>query len=87
MDVEPAQAAATMTAASAYPYASPGAPPYMGGGRGGYNPGYPGYPGVPAQTPRMPAPPPANGKPVKFLTENKLRITLLVEVVKPKPGR
>ena len=87
MDVEPAQAAAAMTAAPTYPYASPGAPPYMGGGRGEYNPGYPRSPGAPVQSSRMPAPPPPNGKPVKFLTENKLRITLLVEVVKPKPGR
>jgi hypothetical protein len=87
MDVESAPAATAMTAAPAYPYASPGAPPYMEGGRSRYNPGYPGTPGAPTQTSRMPTPPPPNGKPVKFLTENKLHITLLVEVVKPKPGR
>ncbi len=35
----------------------------------------------------MPAPPPPNGRPVKFLGENILRITLSIEIIKPKPGK
>ena len=91
--VEPAQAATTMTDAADSPYGAPGG--Y--GARGGYGYGAPGatpgrfnnlsYPGAPAQRPLVPTPPPANGRPVKFLSENKLRITLLVQVVKPVPGK
>ena len=86
--VEPAQSAAAMMGAApgggyAPPgaYGAPGGMPsrfYNLGGQGGAPP--------PPRT-MAPAPPPPNGKPVKFLSENKLRITLLVEVVKPKPGR
>ncbi|HXD00162.1 MAG TPA: Amuc_1100 family pilus-like protein [Verrucomicrobiae bacterium] len=90
--VEPAQAAGPMAAAAPGPgyYGSPGGTPY-GAGHGNpymYNPAYSGYPGAsPPQRSTTPTPPPPNGRPVKFLSENKLRITLLVEVVKPKPGR
>jgi hypothetical protein len=61
--------------------------PASPGGRPAYNPApAPMNGGAPTRS-GMPAPPPPNGRPVKFLSENKLRITLLVEVVKPRPGR
>jgi hypothetical protein len=87
--VGPAQSGASMAgmAASPNPYAGPGGMPASVGhyNLGGYNPG--GYnPGVPPPRSFTPAPPPPNGRPVKFLSENKLRITLLVEVIKPKRG-
>jgi hypothetical protein len=80
IEVEPAQSGASVMGAAGnpYPYGGPGGMPaagtHMYGG---------------GQPQRMPVamPPPPNGRPVKFLSENKLRITLLVEVIKPKPGR
>jgi hypothetical protein len=77
--VEPAQAGTPMTAAAPGPYGAPGGMPAR---FREYTPG-----GAPQPRSMVPTPPPANGRPVKFLSENKLRITLLVEVVKPKPGR
>ncbi len=86
--VEPAQSATSMPGAA--PGAGYGLPTEGGYGRPPagipsrfYNQG--GYAPPPPPRAMTPAPPPPNGKPVKFLTDNKLRITLLVEVVKPKP--
>jgi len=94
MDIEPADLGGSMTGAipgampgNPYQYQNPyggGPPPAMGGH---FNPG--GYPppGGPPSRAGLPPPPPANGKPVKFLPENRLRIILMVEVVKPKAGK
>jgi hypothetical protein len=86
--VEPAQSSASMMGGAPGPgYPPPGAYGAPGGMPARfYNLGNPGG-GPPPPRTMAPAPPPPNGKPVKFLSENKLRITLLVEVVKPKPGR
>jgi hypothetical protein len=86
LQVEPADSGEPMAAAM------PGNPSYPGPGgapgfAGHFAPGYPGNPGMGAQRPGVPAPPPANGKPVKFLSENRLRIILVLDVVKPKPGK
>jgi hypothetical protein len=87
IDVEPAQGGgpAMYGGAPASSYGGGGTPAWMM--NHGYNPGAQMYPGGPQARPMTPVPPPANGRPVKFLSENKLRITLLVDVVKPKPGR
>jgi hypothetical protein len=90
MQVEPADSGGSMAGAmpgnpGAYGGGYPGGmPPAMGGH---FNPGFPMNPGMAAQRSGVPAPPPPNGKPVKFLSENRLRIILLVEVVKPKSGK
>jgi hypothetical protein len=91
MQIEPADLGGGMPGAmpgamgNPNPYQNPyggGAPPAMGGH---FNPG--GYPPPGPPQRAVPAPPPANGKPVKFLPENRLRIILMVEVVKPKAGK
>ncbi len=90
MDIEPADSGGSMPGAMSgnpnpygtypNPYGGGGAPPAMGGH---FNPGYP----PPNVAPQRLAAPPVNGKPVKFLPENRLRIILVVEVVKPKAGK
>jgi hypothetical protein len=88
--VEPAQSGAstsTMGAAPAAGYSQYGGYGAPGGMPSRFNNlGAPGGAPPPSRS-MVPAPPPPNGKPVKFLSENKLRITLLVEVVKPKTGK
>jgi hypothetical protein len=89
MQVTPAEGAASVAgaAAPAQGYNPYGGNPYAGGGMPSrFNAGGM-YPGAPTPRARVPAPPPPNGRPVKFLTDNKLRITLLIDVVKPKMGR
>ena len=54
-----------------------------GGGRFGPGPG----PETPPSGSTMPHAPPPGSRPVTFLTENPLRVTLLIEVVKLKPGK
>jgi hypothetical protein len=85
INVEPA-APGGFSAASA-PAPAPYQPPYGGGHFNPYTQPPP-MGGAPGPRPGgMPAPPPPNGRPVKFLGEHILRITLFIEVVKPKPGK
>jgi hypothetical protein len=87
INVEPAAPGGAMMGYAPAPAGMPAQLPYDGGHFRRPMPP-PGQGAMPAPRPEgMPAPPPPNGRPVKFLGEHILRITLFIEVVKPKPGK
>ena len=92
IDVEPALPGMAVTGpAQGYPggFGMPPQGPPQGGGHfrfagGGYMPP---ANAAPVARPGVLTPPPLGSHPVTFLNENKLRVTLLIDVIKPKPAR